>query len=112
MQHDGRKAQSGNTHGRILTPLDAWALSLGCAVGWGAFVMPGSTLLPMAGSLGTMVAIVLGACAMGVIACCYHYMTLHTEGSGGAYTFTKQVLGFDHAFLCGWVIVFAYVAII
>lgn len=112
MQHDGRTAQSGNTHGRILTPLDAWALSLGCAVGWGAFVMPGSTLLPMAGSLGTMVAIVLGACAMGVIACCYHYMTQHTEGSGGAYTFTKQVFGFDHAFLCGWVIVFAYVAII
>lgn len=34
-----------------LSPVNVWALSVGCAVGWGAFVMPGTTLLPAAGPL-------------------------------------------------------------
>ena len=31
------------------------ALSFGCAVGWGAFVMPGTAFLPVAGPLGTLI---------------------------------------------------------
>lgn len=38
---------------RYLSPLEVWALSIGCAVGWGAFVMPGTTFLPLAGPVGT-----------------------------------------------------------
>ncbi len=38
---------------RRLSPLAVWALSFGCSVGWGAFVMPGNTFLPIAGPLGT-----------------------------------------------------------
>ena len=44
-----------------LSPLNVWALSLGCAVGWGAFVMPGTTFLPAAGPLGTALGIAVGA---------------------------------------------------
>ena len=46
--------------GQKFSILSAWALSFGCAVGWGAFVMPATTLLPIAGPLGTVIAIVLG----------------------------------------------------
>ena len=28
---------------RYLSPVDVWAMSFGCMVGWGAFVMPGTT---------------------------------------------------------------------
>ena len=34
---------------RYLFPVDAWAIGFGCAVGWGASVMPGTTFLPLAG---------------------------------------------------------------
>ena len=44
-----------------LTPLGAWALAFGWAVGWGAFVMPGNTFLPIAGPIGTALGIALGS---------------------------------------------------
>lgn len=34
---------------KYLSRLDVGAISLGCMVGWGAFVMPGTTFLPIAG---------------------------------------------------------------
>ena len=41
---------------RYLSPLDVWAIAFGCTVGWGAFMMPGTTFLPVAGPLGTVIA--------------------------------------------------------
>ena len=37
---------------RYLSPLDVWGMSFGVMVGWGAFVMPGTTFLPVAGPEG------------------------------------------------------------
>ena len=51
-----------------LSRLDVWALSLSCIIGWGAFVMPGTTFLPVAGPLGTAIAMVVSALITGVIA--------------------------------------------
>ena len=47
-----------------LSPFAVWALSFGCAVGWGAFVMPGNTFLPAAGPIGSVIGIVLGGLLM------------------------------------------------
>ena len=49
---------------RYLSPIHVWALSFGCAVGWGAFVMPGTTFLPIAGPLGTILGLFIGALLM------------------------------------------------
>ncbi len=57
---------------RYLTPLGAWALAFGCSVGWGSFVMPGNTFLPLAGPLGTVLGIGVGALLMLVIGLNYH----------------------------------------
>jgi len=92
--------------------LSAWALSFGCAVGWGAFVMPATTLLPIAGPLGTVVAIVLGAVLMGVIAYNFHIMMNRIPGTGSVFTFTKQLFGYDHSFLCTWATALAYLAVL
>ena len=43
-----------------LSALGAWALAFGCSVGWGAFVMPGTTFLPIAGPLGAALGIGVG----------------------------------------------------
>lgn len=107
-------AASGHSHAprRFLSWLDAWAIALGCAVGWGAFVMPGSTFLPYAGPLGAIISLVLATLLMVIIAYNFSYMQRHVEGSGGAVTFTEKVFGADHAFLCGWSLGVVYIAII
>lgn len=55
-----------------LSPLAVWALSFGCIVGWGSFVMPGTTFLPKAGPLGSLIGLLLGAVIMFVIAFNYY----------------------------------------
>ena len=42
---------------KYLSRLDVWGMALGCMVGWGAFVMPGTTFLPIAGPAGTIIPI-------------------------------------------------------
>lgn len=95
-----------------LSVLSAWALSFGCAVGWGAFVMPATTLLPIAGPLGTVIALVLGAVLMGVVAYNFHIMMNRIPGTGSVFSFTKQLFGYDHSFLCTWATALAYLAVL
>ncbi|MEE1158175.1 MAG: amino acid permease [Atopobiaceae bacterium] len=94
-----------------LSLLNVWSLSFGCALGWGAFVMPGSTLLPLAGPLGTIIALLLGALAMGIIAMCLQFMAVRNPEADGAFGYTLNVFGHDHAFFCAWALMFSYVAI-
>ena len=95
-----------------LSRLAAWALSFGCAVGWGAFVMPGTTFLPKAGPLGTVLGILAGGLVMSVFAWNYHAMMNRNPGPGGAYAYAKKAFGIDHGFICAWFLVLAYVAIV
>ena len=99
------------SHSGYLSPAAAWALAFGCAVGWGAFVMPGTTFLPMAGPLGTVLGIVVGALVMGVIALNYHFLMQRHPDAGGAYVYVKELCNHDHAFLCGWFLLLTYAAI-
>ena len=97
--------------GRYLSPLSAWAMSFGCAVGWGAFVMPGTTFLPVAGPLGTLIGLAVGAAAMFLIGRNYHYLIQHFPEAGGAYGYVKRVCGHDHGYICGWFLILTYIAI-
>lgn len=51
------KTQENKGLDRYLSRLDVWAMAFGCMVGWGAFVMPGTTFLPAAGPAGTVIAL-------------------------------------------------------
>ena len=96
---------------RYLSPLQAWAMSFGCAVGWGAFIMPGTTFLPIAGPLGTLIGLGVGALVMFVIGRNYHYLIQNFPEAGGAYGYVKRICGGDHGYICGWFLVLTYVAI-
>ena len=96
---------------RYVSPLAAWALAFGCAVGWGAFMMPGNTFLPTAGPIGTVIGIVIGGIIMIVIGFNYHYMINLYPDAGGAFTYAKKEFGYDHGFLCAWFLILSYVAI-
>ena len=90
----------------------AWALAFGCSVGWGSFVMPGTTFLPIAGPVGTAIGLGLGGLVMLLIAVNYHYLMNHYPDGGGTYTYTKKSFGYDHGFLSAWFLILTYIAII
>lgn len=111
---DKETTQQRNKAGlqRYLSPLGAWALAFGCAVGWGAFVMPGNLFLPSAGPLGTALAMLIGAAIMILIGVNYHYMMQRYPDAGGAFAYTKKELGYDHGFLSAWFLMLTYISII
>ncbi len=94
-----------------LSPVNVWALSFGCAVGWGAFVMPGTTFLPIAGPLGTALGMTIGGLIMLVIGFNYHYMMNRYPDAGGTYTYAKRAFGYDHGFMSAWFLILVYIAI-
>ena len=98
--------------GKYLTPISTWALSFGCAVGWGAFVMPGTRFLPSAGPAGTALGILSGALVMYFIGRNYYYLMRIYPDAGGALTYATRCFGFDHGFFSSWFLILAYVAII
>lgn len=69
-----------------LSPFAAFALSVGCSVGWGAFVMPGTIFLPGAGPLGTLLGIALGAALMLGIGMNYHYLMQRYPDAGTTFS--------------------------
>ncbi|MCR5487612.1 MAG: APC family permease [Lachnospiraceae bacterium] len=109
VENAGREELSGQK--RYLSPFSAWSLSFGCAVGWGCFVMPGTTFLPSAGPMGTVLGMLLGAVVMVLIGLNYHYLMNRYPGSGGALNFTIKAFGYDHGFLSAWFLILVYMAI-
>ena len=93
---------------KYLSPLNVWALAIGCTIGWGAFSMPATKFLPAAGPVGMIISMAIGAAIMIVIAANYHFMIKKFPDAGGAFTYTKKIFGYDHAFLCAWFLWFAY----
>ena len=107
---NNRQLNNGTT--KLLSPIAVWALAFGCTVGWGSFVMPGTTFLPTAGPLGTVLGLAIGAVIMLIIGVNYSQLMKRYPDPGGAYTYAGKVIGRDHGFLCGWMLLLTYVAII
>ncbi|MCR5685774.1 MAG: amino acid permease [Lachnospiraceae bacterium] len=97
---------------RYLSPLSVWALSFGCAAGWGAFVMPGTSFLPTAGTVGSLLGIIAGVLVMLVIGMNYHYLINRFSDSGGTLSFAIRSFGHDHGFISAWFLLIVYIAII
>ena len=89
-----------------------WAVSFGCIVGWGAFIMPGTTFLPIAGPLGTLIAMTVGTAIITIIAANFHNMMNRSSATGGVFAYTKEVFGYDHSLMCVWSIELAYISIL
>ena len=97
---------------KYLGAVGAWALAFGCSVGWGSFVMPGTTFLPIAGPIGTAIGLGLGGLVMLILAVNFNYLMNRYPDCGGIYTYTKKAFGYDHGFLSAWFLILTYIAII
>ena len=101
-----------NNPSRFLSPLAAWALAFGCALGWDSFVIPWTSFLPEAGPAGTLIGLVAGTLVMATVAWNFHFMMNRHPGPGGVYEYASKSFGADHGFLCGWFLSLAYIAIV
>lgn len=94
-----------------VSPLGAWALSLGTSIGWGSLVVTSKTYLLQAGPLGSVIGMIIGGLIMIVISRNYHYLIGNYPDAGGAYTYSKEVFGYDHGFLTAWFLALTYLSI-
>ena len=98
---------------KSISALGAFALSIGTAIGWGSFVVTGSSFVSKAGPLGSIIGLLIGMLIMGVVAYNYSYMMKkYPDSNGGIYSFAKHTLGGDHAFLIAWFLIITYAAIL
>ena len=105
-----QKSSNPQSFKKNLTPVSVWSLAFGCIIGWGAFMMPGTTFLPSAGPLGTAAAMAVGAVIMIIISFSYSYMVKRYPNGGGEFTYTRILFGEKHAFCCAWFLALAFIA--
>lgn len=105
-------AQQDSTLSANLSPLGAWAFSIGASLGWGSLVITSNTYLAKAGPAGSVLGMLLGALAMLVIAQNYAYLMRCYPECGGAYSYAKEVFGYDFGFLTSWFLALTYLAML
>ncbi len=97
---------------KSLSPINVWALALGCIIGWGAFVMPGNTFLVKSGTIGTAIAMGIAVIIMTVIAVNYQFMIAKKPVAGGEFAYAEMAFGKTNGFVCAWFLALSYLAII
>lgn len=102
----------GNTARNKLSPLNAWAFSFACMIGWAAFVMPATTFLPVGGILGSSLAFLVAGAAMVIIALNYHYLSNLYPSMSGIYNLVKVSGNRRQAFTASWAMGLAHLCCI
>lgn len=88
-----------------------WAIALGSAIGWGAFVQP-INWMSTAGPLGVIIGFSIGAILMMLIAVSYGFLIRSFPVSGGEFAYAYISLGRTHAFISGWFLTLGYICIV
>ncbi|SHK26012.1 Amino acid transporter [Selenomonas ruminantium] len=101
-----------NTRMNLFSPLHIWALSLGCAVGWGAFMVPANLFIPTAGPLGTILAMGISTALLLIIGANFCRLAEKYPDDGGIVAYVRNIIGHDHAFLAAWILLIAYLSIL
>lgn len=111
---EGGPSPHGEQPERLAKTLKArwvWAIALGSAVGWGAFILP-TNWIAAAGPLGAITGFLIGGALMVLIAVSYGFLIRSFPVSGGELAFALVGFGRKHAFFCGWFLTLGYVCIV
>ena len=95
-----------------LSPLGLIAFSLGTAIGWGSLVVTSSTYLSSSGVAGSVIGMILGAAVMIIICRNYSYLMQIYPDAGGAYAYSREILGHDYGFLTAWFLALTYLSVL
>ncbi|MGO1590538.1 MAG: APC family permease [Ancrocorticia sp.] len=96
---------------KTLKPHWVWAIALGSAIGWGAFILP-SDWIGTAGPLGAMLGLAIGGALMIVVGVSYGFLARVFPVSGGAFAYTLVGFGRRHAYVCAWFMTLGYASIV
>lgn len=96
---------------RVLNKKDVLALAFGAMIGWGWVVMSGSWI-NSAGSLGAILAFLLGGIVVIFVGLTYAELTVAMPKVGGEHVFSYRGLGVGASFICTWAIILGYVSVV
>ncbi|MDO4222878.1 MAG: APC family permease, partial [Acinetobacter sp.] len=88
-----------------------YAMAVGSAVGWGAFVLP-YQWLSSAGLVAVLVGFLIGTLLISIVAINYGYATRKLPVTGGGVVFALTSLGRMHGFIAGWSLILGYMGIV
>ncbi len=89
---------------------DVLAIAFGAMVGWSWVVLAGEMIV-RAGAVGSILAFGVGALMVWLVGLTYAELSAALSRAGGELSFTFVALGPAGAFVCGWTLVLAYVAV-
>jgi basic amino acid/polyamine antiporter, APA family len=94
----------------VLGRQDVFALAFGAMIGWGWVLLSGDWIR-QAGSLGSIVAFLIGAVLVSFVGLAYAELTAALPRAGGAVGFTYRGLGIPGAWTCAWLLILAYIGV-
>lgn len=94
-----------------LKPSWVFAIALGSAVGWGAFILP-VDWLGAGGTAGALIGFAIGAVLIGIIGVSYGMVIRVLPVTGGELAYVLAEFGRRHAFVVGWFLALAYACIV
>ena len=94
--------KQGNELHPFLSPLSVKAFAIGTSVGWGLLIVTSNTYLKQAGPLGSVIGLLIGMVVMLLVCRNYHYVANQYPDGIGIISYTKNIFGYDRAFLVSW----------
>ncbi|WNC68313.1 amino acid permease [Thalassotalea nanhaiensis] len=95
---------------RTLSKREVLVLAVGAMIGWSWVIMTG-IWLSSAGSLGTLLAFLVGGFAIILISLTYAELVSAMPKVGGEHVYTERAFGRTGSFICTWAIIMAYVTV-
>ena len=94
-----------------MKPSWVFAMALGAAIGWGAYILP-FDWMQKAGLAGTLIGFVIGGLMIAVIGLSYGFTIRALPLTGGGVAFAMAALGRTHAFIAGWALTLGYSCVV
>jgi amino acid transporter len=96
---------------RVIKRKEILALAFGAMIGWSWVALTGNWIAT-AGSVGAMLAFVVGGIAVILVGLTYAELASAMPQAGGEHVYSKRALGDTASFICTWAILLGYVSVV
>lgn len=94
---------------KVMGSWDILVIAFGAMIGWG-WVINSGDWLTTAGTLGTIIAFIIGGAMVVCVGFTYAELTSAMPQCGGEHVFSFRAMGATGSFICTWAIILGYVA--
>jgi len=95
---------------KVLGKKDVIAIGFGAMIGWGWVILAGEWIL-RAGSLGSMLAFILGGIMIIFVGQVYAELTSAIPEAGGEHVFSYRAYGKNVSYICTWTLILSYAGV-